>query len=184
MINDVISDASSLSSYFHKSGEWTFKLKQAAARAKLSKSLSETGLLSRWLMYDRIHLIAFVANILQLLKTYQKTFETDIISLLDLPPKKQQLIDKLENLLNVPMMEKLFLSQVDEGNLHFYSHELTKGNARTVRSSNNFFDYQIVDSIIKSLIDLLDERLDYDVDLQVALQPLASIKSTRRSLKL
>lgn len=82
--------------------------------------------------------------------------------------------------------EKLFLSLVDEGDMLFYGHQLTKTKARTCRASNNIVDSQTRKSIIRSLIELLNERLDYDADLQVALQPLASIKSTatRTSLKL
>lgn len=114
VINDVISDASSLSAHFHKSGERTFKLKQAASAANLPRPLryptyfpvrwtqyssdlfnvtlrnwraamayfiaeKEIGLQNYWTNYERIHLITFLADILHLLKTFQKTFESDIV---------------------------------------------------------------------------------------------------------
>lgn len=150
-------------------------------------SANEKGLEGRWLVYDRLHFIAFLADILQLLKICQKAFESDIVSILCIPPKKHQLIEKLQNLLTNPLhngWEQLFLSQVEESTLRFYGHELTKTNPRT-RSGNTFFSDQIRNSIIDTLIQNLNERLDYDVSLQDALQPLSSIKpiTTRSSLK-
>ena len=107
IIEMIIAEASKLSSYFHKSGERTSKLKRAAAENGLNEPLryatyfptrwtefvfkllnstlrnwraamayftieKEEALEEQWLLYDRIHFMAFLADLLQLFKIFKK----------------------------------------------------------------------------------------------------------------
>lgn len=131
LVKNLIEDASSLSTYFHKSGDRTQKLGDAAIANNLPQPLrylayfavrwtefvyalfnvtlrnwrcsmhyflkpNEIGLSNRWLLYDRIHLLTFITDVLCLMKTFQKTFQSDSISILNVRKKKEELIIKLQ----------------------------------------------------------------------------------------
>lgn len=151
---------------------------------------NETGLSNRWLLYDRIHLLTFMTDVLCLMKTFQKTFQSDSISILNVRKKKEKLIVKLQKCVDetVPNgWEQMFLSKIetkDDGD-YFFGHKLLKNNNRSSRTATCTFSATERKLIIDTLIKHINTRLDYDISLQKNLEPLNSIKASlcRQKLK-
>lgn len=131
VIEDVISDASSLSSHFHKLGKRTLNLNQAASTAKLSQTLRYiTCFPVRWTQYvsDLFNVANLWTNSLDRVfglhppsienvsKNFRKRhrFHTGCSAV-------QQLIQKLELLLNEPTNDGCKFTKNDGGML-FYGH--------------------------------------------------------------
>lgn len=135
-----------------------------------------------WLKYDRLHLLTFLTDILQLLKTFQKYFESDTNTIIQIPNKKRELFERLENCINHSLengWEERFLNEVDDssGDMVFHGHKLeTEG--RTRNSSIYAFTSEKREAIVKSLLKHLNERLEYDDFLRECLKPLHPISVT------
>lgn len=226
MIADIVAQATSLSSHFHKSGDRTQKLRNIAIAKNLNKPLryvtnfevrwtefvfdlltvtlrnwrssmayfeseKEEGLANRWLLYDRLHFLTFITDILQLLKKFQKTFESNTISILHIQPKKRELLDHLQNAITSPVSrgwEELFLGNVEykSDGKYFYGHKLLENSGRSTTTHSCVFNFSNRRSIIHALTLRLNQRLDYDIKLQEDLQPLLEIRTNNSdySLKL
>lgn len=48
-----------------------------------------------WSKYDRLHLLTFLADVLRRLKTFQKCFEADTNTILEVPNKKNRIIQTI-----------------------------------------------------------------------------------------
>jgi hypothetical protein len=224
IIAQIVADASSLSSHFHKSGERTSILKRVAAEMRIEKPLryvtyfpvrwtqyvfdllyvtlrnwrasmeyfvreEEIGLEQRWLQYDRLHATVFLTDVLQIFKCFQKKFESETVTLLDVQKNKQKLFDELEHCLQGPVAngwEELFLETVECEDGMFYGHELSHNTGRSIKSPIITFNTDLRASIVRSIMKHVDERLECDVELIEHLKPLDQISSsaTEQSLKL
>lgn len=167
--------------------EFTYGLLKAVLRNwRVSVGYFETenlvAFLNTWLCYDQIHLVTFICDILRLLKSFQKQFQSDSISILDVPNKKGRLLERLSVLQDAPLengWEQLLLREIvsENGKIFLYGHELTKSAGRTRRSSSTL-KFTTLDrtTIIQSLITNLTMRLDFDLDIQNHLSPLFEIR--------
>lgn len=151
----------------------------------------EIGLSNFWLLYDRIRLLAFLTDILSLLKTFQKTFESDTVSILVLQNKKQTLCDRLLEFIDKPKengWEQEFLSSLDlkDDGKYFFGHKLLTYSGRSNRLGRCTFTELNRKRIIETLINLINERMSFDLELQDNLKPLAEINRSfsRQSLQL
>ena len=145
-------------------------------------SENEPLLAECWLNYDRLHLLTFLADVLQHLKTFQKYFESDKITILDLPNKKAQLCEQLEKCINNSVKkgwEELFLNKIEYVNevMFFNGYQLVI-ESRTRNVSIYAFTFQKREAIIRSLIKYLNERLECDEFIQECLKPLHPITLT------
>lgn len=218
LITDLIKEASSLSAFFHHSGQRTQKLKNISsenteefqkyiqypayfqirwtqfthslltavlrnwkASIQYFESENEIGLLNRWLNYERIHFTSFLADVLELYKRFQMTFERDSITVFDVFSKKDKLVSKLIKLKSIPLeggWEELFFKNLivsgEENSL--FGHTLNRNHKRQ-NSVETFCSLQRT-NIIDSLIQFLNERLDQDRDMYECLQPLLKIDAT------
>lgn len=152
--------------------------------------------LSGWLQYDRLHLLVFLTDILSLLKSFQKTCQSDTISILDVLQLKASLFEKLQKCKAecVPAgWEQLFLQNVvkDKDNYSLYGINLKKNiSLRSTRRGTSLGAYQFTTAkrqhIINSLIQNLNIRLGLDESIQDKLKPMAKISSstTHNDLKM
>jgi hypothetical protein len=113
-----------------------------------------------------------------LLKKFQKSCQSDNISISDVLPLRAKFVESLENCKNNCLAdgwEHLFLnSAVLNGNeVRFYGIKLMKSVA-----ANSFkFTSQHRQQVIRSLINHVNMRIDLDASLHSAIQPLVSISS-------
>lgn len=152
---------------------------------------NEQMLADYWGNYHHIHLLTFLCDILKLLKTFQKTFESDTNTILELPIKKQQLFECLQHCIGDSLengWEQFFLAecQYESGEVYFFGHKLiTKGRTRN-SSNTQTFTFEKRQAIIQSLLKYLDRRFECDDFIQKSLKPLHPILITSSidSLKL
>lgn len=87
-----------------------------------------------WLNYDRLHLLTFLTDVLSLLKSFQKTCQSDSISITDVLRLKTDLITRLENCKTecVPDgWEQLFKEKVVKtGDKYLYGYHLKRTTPR------------------------------------------------------
>lgn len=157
------------------------------ATVEFFKSHNEIGLLNRWLNFDRIYLLAFIIDLLTLLKAFQKTFESDDITILDVATKKNKFVKRLEDLrtkrLHGGWEEEFFLKiNKSNGQTLLYGHILIPRS----KNSNCKFGLPERDSIIFSLITSIGERLGIDEVTDRHLMPLSVLShaTTHRALNL
>lgn len=98
----------------------------------------ELGLQNRWLNYGRIHLLTFMTDLLTLFKAFQKFFESDSVSIMEVTLKKQKLFDKLVKLKTEPLKdgwEECFLQNIiiDEDSSLLYGNKLIKERVRDTK---------------------------------------------------
>lgn len=80
------------------------------------ESKNDTSFLKVWLCYERLHLIAFLADILSLLKKFQKYCQSDSICITDILPLRASFVSSLENCKTNVLAdgwEQLFLQNVN-----------------------------------------------------------------------
>lgn len=218
LVSNLIDEASSLSTYFHNSGDRTQKLRNVALNNNIPQPLrypayfpirwtqfvfelfnatlrnwrvsmqyflneNESGLSQRWLLYDRIHLLTFMTDVLCLLKTFQKTFQRDDISILHVQKKKENLFERLQQCIDETLTdgwEQMFLSKIEtkDDGVYFFGHNLLRNSNRTSRLARCTFTIVERKLIINTLIQLMNTRLDFDIELQRKLEPLGSMKTS------
>ncbi len=139
---------------------------------------------NRWLNYDNIRLLAFLTDVIDILKAYQKFCQSDTISILDALEKLDRLFDKLQRCKRGPVdggWEALLLASVaTNGNtvsLHGFRLKTNSSTSRTRRQPNSFSSAKR-DLIITTLIKHLKIRLSLDDDLRSALKPLLKLNSS------
>lgn len=163
---------------------FTAVLRNWRAAIKYFESEGLNVSLNRWLLYDRIHILTFLADILNIIKTYQKICQSDSICMLDLIHIKNRLIERLETCENSYVLggwEELFLKKLVKNNTstYFYGHKLksVRTDVRTIRSGNVFTKYKRI-KIVRSLIQQLKLRFGVDTSIQEAITPLVKISSS------
>lgn len=127
--------------------------------------------------------MAFLTDVLLLFKKFQKEFESDTISILDVQKKQQKLLQQLEDCMNQPIdncWEQLFLSSINETGYDedcpmFFGHELLRNRGRSNTTPTFAFNGTIRKCIIQSFTKNLNERLAHDAELQEQLKPLNEI---------
>lgn len=214
LIDELIKNVSSVSSYFHQSGEKTRQLAAIASEKNLNvplhfpeyfeirwiefihnmfyvflrnwnsvmwhfKSRNEAGFENLWLSRDRICLAAFVCDVLTILKIFQKTFQSQFISILHLPSKRNKLFEDLKSLKTTPLdngWEQLLLKSMitsSDGNITLRNHELLTGSR--FRSGPFTFSSADRSHVIDSLIENLTGYFNEDIDIQNGLAPLLDL---------
>lgn len=71
-------------------------LRNWRAMIKYFESKDLKSRLQTWLSYDRLHFITFLVDILSLIKKFQKSCQSDCISIVDVLPLRGNLIDNLK----------------------------------------------------------------------------------------
>ncbi len=143
-----------------------------------------------WRSYDRLRWLTFLADILRLLKTFQKFFQSDTNTILEMANKKQELFERLEKSIYQSTengWEELFLNELidDDGDMVFHGHSLIT-ESRTRNISIYAYTFEKREAVIRSLLRHLDERLEIDEEKTESLRPLHPItcSSSYESLKL
>ncbi|XP_037049072.1 uncharacterized protein LOC119083454 [Bradysia coprophila] len=143
------------------------------------KSAKETHFENLWLSRDRIRLVAFLCDVLTVLKTFQKTFQSSTISILHLSPKKIKLMEDLTSIKNKQLengWEELLLKQTvtaTDGCISLVDHKLISNDR--LRSAPFMFTTENRNEIIDSLITNLNEYFDVDATVQNGLAPLLEL---------
>jgi hypothetical protein len=143
------------------------------------KSTDQIAYQNIWLSGDRIRLAAFVCDILTVLKTFQKTFQSNSISILHLSSRQKELIVNLNALKITPLengWEQLFLKEIAtsaDGSVYLHDHKFLTGGR--LRSGPFEFSTNDRSNIIHSLIQNLNVYFDEDVDVQNSLAPLLEL---------
>lgn len=177
--------------------EFTFNLFYAVLRnwrSSMQYFISENLVpeTNRWLLYDRLHLLTFLTDTLSLVKAFQKTCQSDSISILDVVQKKDEFLNRLESCKNGPIAggwEELFLKEVEIKNNNFFlhGHKLKKISlASSRRSGCCTFSFTITKRhyILDKLIGHLKIRLGVDVPMQTKLSPLANFSTATTHQKI
>lgn len=148
------------------------------------QSTKKESFLKVWLSYDRLHFITFLADVLCLVKKFQKPCQSDSICISDVLPLRTEFIASLEKCISnswTDGWEQLFLqSVVHSGNgIWFHGIKLMKRGSRTFT-----FTPQHRQNIIRSLINNVNMRIDLDSTLHSAIQSLVNIKSDAQQVDL
>lgn len=127
---------------------------------------------------------------LSLLKSFQKTFQTDNISILEVQHKKEKLTERLLICIDECVQDgwkQFFLAIMwkKSNGIYFYGHKLFENQGRSTTNPTCVFTNSERTSIIHLLIQNINARLDDDIEMQESLKPLAAIKAivSRQSLK-
>lgn len=166
-------------------------LRNWRATIKYFQSENIATKLREWLQYDRVHFLTFLTDVLGLLKRFQKSCQSNTISLIDVLQLTERLFAKLERCKGTHVdggWEELFLQKIvtNDDNVSLYGITLnTISNARSRRNGISFNTNKRT-FIIDSLIQNLKSRLQLDTALLTAFQPLIEITSntTQDKLKL
>lgn len=148
-----------------------------------------TGLLKQLLSYDRLHFLTFMTDILDILKIFQKSCQSDSISILELLPMKDRLFERLESCKNDCVdggWEQLFLNNViTTGNeTHFYGFKLTRNGPLRNGRQQHLFTVTKLKNIIDTLIKNLKIRIGLDNSLYESLKPLEKIVASTLEVNL
>lgn len=160
-------------------------LRNYRASIKFFESTNKKSFLKVWLSYDRLHFITFLADVLRILKKFQKSCQSDSISISDVLPLRAEFIASLEKCNSNHLTdgwEKLFLqSVVHSGNgVWFHGIKLMKSGSRRAFA----FTPQHRQKIIRLLINHVNMRIDLDSSLHSAIEPLVNIKSAAQQVDL
>lgn len=122
-----------------------------------------------WKVYDRLQHVAFLADVLSLLKKFQKACQSDDISILDVSPLRSKFIDSLQQCKNGSIAggwEELFLGSVvnNQNRSFFHGIELVKGQFQFTSRHRQL--------IISSLTNHVNMRIDLDASVHDAIQPI------------
>lgn len=141
-----------------------------------------------WLSYDRLHLLTFLTDVLSLLKTFQKFFESDTNTILELSKKSRS----SSNAWKFAFIKRKWLGRtffkwdgIWRWRRVFYGHKLI--NERRTRNVSNYaYISEKREAIIRSLLTHLNERFECDEITQECLKPLhpITITSSTDSLQL
>lgn len=132
----------------------------------------------------------FLADVLLLLKSFQKSLEGDSISSNEVTSKTESFIEKLNVLKNTHLIggwEELFLQNliVQNGNQIIFGINLR--NDRKRRRNENTFNFNASDRLtfVNSLIKSMRDRLDVECITEAHLKPLSiiSTKISKSNLK-
>lgn len=148
--------------------------------------------LSYWLQYDTLRIFCFIADVLGLLKTFQKACQGDKITLMDVTRFKETLLQHLKKCEEKHVAggwEELLQHSIDQrGNSTFLHGIRLHSNTRTRagRRRNGRFTETTRKFIIHRLIGQLDMRLELDDCLTKAMKPLNKIivSTSREDLNL
>lgn len=127
--------------------------------------------------------MTFLTDVLFLLNNFQKFCQSDSISILEVLPKRQQLLEQfatLKHRCGEGGWEELFERNTIHITGHFYGNELIEAAQipRTRRNNTFRFTSQQRNYLIDCLIARLKMRLDLDSTLCAALKPLDKITDT------
>lgn len=172
--------------------EYTFNLLNAVLRnwkgtIAYFKKEREEAMLKKWLLCDRLHLLVFLADLLSLFKAFQKKFESNDVSIVDITPKKEAFVRKFENLVTTKLSggwEELYFKQLVQAKTGkiFHGHWL-KQNPQRKKTNADFeciFNEYHRKNIINALMQYLNERLDVECITYEHVKPLMHI-STKTS---
>lgn len=164
--------------------EFTHNLFNAVLRnwrssIKYFESTTFDTLKNQWLIVNQLHLMTFLIDVLGLLKSFQKTCQSDSISLLDVVQKKQNLFARLESCKNDALAggwEELFLNELSKiGNtVYLCGIQMKKARDRM----NCSLTSTTRDFILVKLIGQLKIRLGIEDSFQQTMKPLIDIDST------
>lgn len=135
--------------------------------------------LNIWLCYSRLHFVTFLADVLQILKRFQKASQSDKISIADVPSLRKKCIASLEACKQDSLengWERRFLDSVVNNGTDKLFHGIALSNSTT----RNSFKFTSSDRqrIIHSLINHVNMRIDFDASFYSAIQPLMELSAT------
>lgn len=164
--------------------EYVYNLLNAVLRnyravMKYCKTNRLHSFLNIWESYDRIHFIAFLADVLGLLKKFQKSCQSNNICIVDVPPLRKTFIDSLEKLKNYSFpdgWEQLFLGSIVHNQNKIYIHGIRLLKT-TSRRSFEFSRYHR-QRIIQTLVNHVNIRIDFDSSFRAAIEPLVNLSPT------
>lgn len=101
--------------------EYTYKIFAVVLRnwrgsIEYFKLEKKDKLLQKWLSYNRLHLMTFLCDILSTIKIFQKTFESNSISIFDISSKKRDFLKRMDHIKRASVdegWEKMFLDNID-----------------------------------------------------------------------
>lgn len=107
--------------------------------------------LNRWLSLDRLRFLCFVADILNLLKWFQKACQSDNVSILDIIPKKKDLLDRLDEMKYSEITggwEEYLLKSLDNNGSAIYLHEIKLKKSILSRKRGRNFSFTTTESLM------------------------------------
>lgn len=122
-----------------------------------------------------------MCDVLTVLKVFQKSFQSNSISILHLSSKRNKLLEDLTSFKSTPLAngwEQLLLNEVvtsDDGTVTLRDHELLTDNR--LRSGPFKFSTASRNNIIDVLIQNLNGYLNDDIEIQNGLSPLLELNS-------
>lgn len=140
---------------------------------------NKKSFLDVWLYHDTIHFIFFLADILSLVKIFQKSCQSDSICITDVLPLRAKFIESLESCRSKPLSggweEMFFAKKSHVGNqTKFYGFTLSHNRRR---SSFSFTD-RIRQMVIRSLMNHINIRIGMDSFLHEQISPLVNLDVT------
>lgn len=128
-------------------------------------------------------MLCFLVDVLNLIKAFQKTCQSDSISILDVIEKKNALMNRLESCKSEKIVggweEHFFTELTTNGNrFSLKGFNLKKPSVTSNRRASCSFTVNIRHFIIHKLVGHLKMRLDIDEFLQTGLKPLINISSS------
>lgn len=153
--------------------EFTFNLFYDVLRnwrssIKYFQATTFSALMNQWLIVDKLHFITFLIDVLGLLKAFQKTCQSDTISMLDVIQKQHDLFTRLESCKYGELeggWEELFLKDLVKTNKNFHLYGRMSCSFTSARRQ----------FIVQKLVGQLKIRFD---SMQQTLKPLVDIKNT------
>lgn len=139
--------------------------------------------LTVWLRYDRVHFVTFLADVLLVLKKFQKACQSDHISIADVPLLHAKFTESLElckdNCLEGGWEQHFLESVVTNGNVKLlHGIELTKSDTRTAFRFMPVFRHRI----IRLLVCHVNMRIHCDALLHKAITPLVNVSTAASQL--
>ncbi len=151
-----------------------------------STDTAANNMFLKWCSKDRLHLLCFLCDVMDLYRRFQQRLESDSCRLNDISDQRNKLVARLTQISETPLLggwEKLFLNGVTEneaGDSFFLGFQLKNASTCQRRKSHHLFitDSRDINSVrievIESLKTFLGERLtDDDFD---DLQPLKQLQ--------
>lgn len=139
--------------------------------------------LTYWTQYDTLHFLTFLTDVLGLVKRFQKSCQSDTITLIEVSKLSDSLFTKLDRCKVEHIdngWEDLFLKSVVSNGNDVFLFGIKLQTTISIRTRRNVisFNQQKRNHIIQTLIQHLKTRLDLDVPLLKAYEPFAKISST------
>lgn len=138
----------------------------------------ETRLKNVWLDKDRIHLTCLLSDMSFIYKRFQKSFESDSLTIFDIQPQIKKTVDKFTELLQKPVVsgwEENFLENLSQVETRF-GKKIFKFNGYVLNEQNNPKPFsERRNAIITSMIRFLQQMFECDSRIRENILPLQKL---------